>query len=58
MLVLSRRMGESLVIDGVVVLTILEINRSAVRVGIEAPLSVNITRSELLEKEVASDEAV
>mgnify|MGYP003151381971 CR=1 FL=1 len=58
MLVLSRRMGESLVIDGVVVLTILEITRSAVRVGIEAPLSVNITRSELLEKEVASDEAV
>jgi len=58
MLVLSRRMGESLVIDGVVVLTILEITRSAVRVGIEAPLSVNITRSELLEREVASDEAV
>lgn len=58
MLVLSRRMGESLVIDGVVVFTILEITRSAVRVGIEAPLSVNITRSELLEKEVASDEAV
>jgi carbon storage regulator len=58
MLVLSRRMGESLVIDGVVVLTILGVTRGAVRVGIEAPLSVDITRSELLEKEVVSDEAV
>tara|TARA_R110000787_G_scaffold30610_2_gene81971 strand:+ start:274 stop:429 length:156 start_codon:yes stop_codon:yes gene_type:complete len=51
-------MGESLVIDGVVVLTILGVTRGAVRVGIEAPLSVDITRSELLEKEVVSDEAV
>jgi carbon storage regulator CsrA len=47
MLVLSRKEGESVVIDGEIVVTILEIRGSQIRLGIEAPREVPVLRGEL-----------
>lgn len=50
MLVLSRRVGESIVIGDDVVVTVLEIRGDVVRVGVDAPRSVAVRRQELLEQ--------
>jgi len=47
MLVLSRKPGESIVIDGRIVVKVLDIGRGRVQVGIEAPREVPVERSEL-----------
>jgi len=50
-LILTRRAGEKLVIDGDIVLTVLEVGRGGqVRLGIEAPRSHRILRGELLDE--------
>ena len=49
MLVLSRRKGEALVIDGRVKITVLQVRGKRVRLGIEAPRDVLVTREELLQ---------
>ena len=48
MLVLSRKEGDSIVIDGGIEITITEIQGSRVRIAIKAPKQVGITRGELL----------
>jgi carbon storage regulator len=48
MLVLSRKVGESVVIGDDVTVTILEVRGDIVRVGIDAPRSVAVHRAELL----------
>lgn len=48
-LVLSRRVGESVVIGDDVVVTVLEVRGDVVRVGVDAPRSVAVHRRELLE---------
>lgn len=48
MLVLSRRVGESIVIGDDVTVTVLEVRGDVVRVGIAAPRSVTVHREELL----------
>ena len=48
MLVLSRRPGESVVIGDDVTISILEVRGDVVRIGIDAPRSVAVHRSELL----------
>ncbi len=48
MLVLTRRLGESIQIGDDVVVTLLDVQGSQVRVGIRAPGSVKILRTELL----------
>ena len=48
MLVLSRRVGESIVIGEDVTVTVLEVRGDVVRVGIAAPRSVTVHREELL----------
>ncbi|WP_030482611.1 carbon storage regulator CsrA [Nocardioides aequoreus] len=50
MLVLSRRVGDSITIGDDVVVTILEVRSDVVRVGIDAPRSVRVHRAELLEQ--------
>ncbi len=50
MLVLSRRIGESVVIGDDVTITVLEVRGDVVRVGIDAPRSVAVHRAELLEQ--------
>ncbi|QKI89640.1 carbon storage regulator CsrA [Thiomicrorhabdus xiamenensis] len=49
MLVLTRREGEALVIDGNIKVTVLSVKGSQVRVGIEAPQNIPIHREELLD---------
>ncbi len=49
MLVLSRRIGESVVIGNDVVVTILEIRGDIIRVGIQAPRDVPVHRQEVFE---------
>lgn len=49
MLVLSRRLGESVVIGDDVVVSVLEVRGDVVRLGIEAPRSVQVRRQELVE---------
>ena len=49
MLVLSRKIGESIHIDGQIKVTIVTVNGNRVKVGIEAPSEVRILRSELSE---------
>ncbi len=51
MLILTRRAGEKLVIDGDIVLTVLEVGRGGqVRLGIDAPRSHRVLRGELLDE--------
>jgi len=47
MLILTRRCGEVLRIGDDVSITILRINGGQVRLGVSAPLSVNVRRGEL-----------
>ena len=59
MLVLSRRVDESLLIDKVIKITVLDIKGGQVRLGITAPESIKVHREEVfnrIEKD-SSDEA-
>lgn len=47
MLILGRRPGESIVIDGGIRVVILACDRGGVRLGIEAPSDVAILRGEI-----------
>lgn len=47
MLVLSRKPGQSLVIGGNVVVTILEAEGDRVKIGVDAPREVSVLRGEL-----------
>ena len=49
MLVLSRRVGERLVIGDGIVVTVIEVRGDGVRLGIDAPRSVRVHRAEVLE---------
>jgi carbon storage regulator len=49
MLVLSRKVGEQVVIGSDIIITITEAGAGGVRIGIEAPNSVRILRRELVE---------
>ena len=55
MLVLSRRVGESVVIGDDVTVTILEVRSDVIRIGIDAPRSVAVHRAELLVELEASN---
>lgn len=48
MLVLSRKLGEKIFIGENIVVTVVDIDRGKVRLGIEAPRDVAIYRQELL----------
>jgi carbon storage regulator len=48
MLVLSRKSGERIKIGDNVWITVVEVKRGVVRLGIEAPRDVSVMRSELL----------
>ena len=50
MLILTRRVGESVVIGDDVDVTVLGVKGNQVRVGISAPDDVNIIRNELLDR--------
>jgi carbon storage regulator len=46
-LVLTRRTGDSIVIDGRIVVTVLDVRGDVVRVGVDAPREIQIHRAEI-----------
>lgn len=50
MLILNRRQGEAIIIDGGIRIVLLSSDRRGARIGIEAPTSVNIQREELVSR--------
>ncbi len=48
MLVLTRKVGEKIMIGHSIVITVIEVDRGRIRLGIEAPDYVPILRKELL----------
>lgn len=54
MLVLNRRPGEAIVLDGGIRVVVLSCDKRGTRLGIEAPASTGILREELV-KQVASE---
>jgi carbon storage regulator len=51
MLVLSRRPGEEIVIDGYIRVTVVEVKGNRVRLGITAPAGVAVNRKEVWERD-------
>lgn len=49
MLVLTRKAGEEIVIDGCIRIRLLQTGQGRIRLGIEAPADVPVIRGELLE---------
>lgn len=49
MLVLSRHVSERILIGDDVVITVVRIGPNSVRIGVEAPKTMNIVRAELLD---------
>jgi carbon storage regulator len=47
MLVLSRKLGEKIVIGDNIVITVVKIDRNQIRIGIEAPQQVPVYREEI-----------
>lgn len=58
MLILQRKKGESLILDGNIKVTVTEIGSDGVKLAIEAPKDVKILREELVEAMKANQEAV
>ena len=50
MLILNRRVGERIRIGDDVVITVLEVGRNQVKIGVEAPRSVSVHRGEIYER--------
>jgi carbon storage regulator len=48
MLVLRRKIGESIILDGVISVSVLAVEGERVKIGITAPPEVTIVREELL----------
>ena len=53
MLVLSRRQGEAIVIDGGIRVSVATISRHQVRLAIEAPRQIQVDREEIRERKLA-----
>lgn len=51
MLILSRKLGESVMIGDDIVIQVVELRRSRVRIGINAPSTIRIRREEHLSLE-------
>ena len=50
MLILNRRQGEAIILDGGIRIVVLSSDRRGARIGIEAPTTVNIQREELVSR--------
>ncbi len=50
MLVLRRKVGESIIVDGVISVSVLAVEGERVKIGISAPPDVSIVREELIER--------
>ena len=50
MLILTRKLGESIVIDGRIHVKVLRVDGDSVKIGIEAPMEVPVHRQEVYEE--------
>ncbi len=50
MLVLTRRIGESLIIGDEVTITVLGVTGNQIRIGVDAPKSVSVHREEIYQR--------
>lgn len=57
MLILKRRIGESLILNENIKITVLESGNDGVRLAIDAPKQIQILREELVEATKANQEA-
>ena len=58
MLILTRRVGENVIVGDDIVISVIEVRGDAVRIGIQAPRSVTVHREEVwLELQRANEQA-
>jgi carbon storage regulator len=57
MLVLTRRLGETIVIGDDIVIKIVDIHGKQIRIGIEAPTEVSVYRGEIYERIMQENKA-
>ena len=50
MLILTRRLGESIIIGDNIKITVVDINKQQIKLGIDAPKHVTINREEVAKK--------
>ncbi|WP_028686495.1 carbon storage regulator CsrA [Pseudomonas fulva] len=50
MLILTRKVGETIVINDTILVTVLQVKGGQVRLGIEAPKDVSVHRQEMQER--------
>ncbi len=56
MLILTRRIGESIIIGDQIKVTVLNINGNQMRLGIEAPKDVSVHREEIYQRLLSESE--
>jgi carbon storage regulator len=56
MLMLSRKTGESIVINDDIMITVVEVGRGRVQIGVRAPSYVPVYREEIVRRMVATGE--
>lgn len=57
MLILTRRIGESIIVDGDIKVTILGVKNGQVKIGVDAPKEVPVNREEIQKRIDAAEEA-
>jgi carbon storage regulator len=50
MLILTRRLGESIIIEDNIKVTVIDINNQQIKLGIDAPKHITINREEVAKK--------
>ena len=50
MLLLTRNIGETIIIDGDVRITVMEVSGNQIRIGIDAPKNIKVYRNEIFER--------
>ena len=50
MLILTRRLGESIIIEDNIKVTVVDINKQQIKLGIDAPKHITINREEVAKK--------
>jgi carbon storage regulator len=56
MLMLSRKMGESIVVNDDILITVVDVGRGRVQIGVKAPSYVPVYRAEIVRRMVTKGE--
>lgn len=51
MLVIARKVGQSIIVDGNITITLIEVRGQQIRLGIERPENIPVKRKELADQE-------